>query len=116
MSDQALIIQKVEHERYVLLKLDGLLDASTASILDEALSAIDHMNVVLDLENMTYAASIGLGLLIKHQRAMEASGTQLVLINVREKVSKVMEMIGLLQVLHIAPSLKDAEQETQKTK
>lgn len=117
MAGQALIVQKVEKETYVLLKLDGLLDASTASVLDEALNENQGSKVVLlDLENLTYAASIGLGLLIKHQRAMDASGSRLMLFNVREKVHKVMEMIGLLQVLHIAPSLEAAEQEAQKTK
>ncbi len=83
----------------------GELDAGTAEPLREALArAIEPGSLLeLDLSGLTFMDSTGLQLLVRARNAAEADGYQFVVVAPSRPVKRVLDLVGMTDVLEIAP-------------
>ena len=83
--------------------LDGELDASNAEIvksrLEREFSALDEGNVVLDLKNLTFIDSTGIGMLIGRYKTLLNKGISLKAANLTTQVKKIFKISGLNTII-----------------
>lgn len=94
-----------------ILRASGEIDLDTSAFLKEQLQELinAHENVVvLDLSDVTFIDSSGLGALIVAYRAAQERGIDLKVSSPRPQVLKVMQISGLDQVLDICESAQEA--------
>lgn len=100
-----------ETDGYAVIAATGELDVYTAPLLEEALgSCIDarQYRLVVDLSEVSFLDSTGLGLLIKALKwTREHSGVLRIVVS-SERIHKVFRVTGLDTVLQIYPSLDQA--------
>src|SRR3989442_2029982 len=93
------------HERVVTLS--GELDVSTAPGLRESLAELiataPATTVVIDLRELEFIDSTGLGLLVGAQKQARDEGRDLVLGSPRRPVYRALQAAGLVDVFHIRP-------------
>jgi anti-anti-sigma factor len=89
-----------------LVTLSGELDTSTASFLYDKLSDLeveDAHHVVLDLAQVTFMDSTGLGVIVtEHKRLQHAKGS-LTIFSPPSSVRRLFEITGLTTLLDIVP-------------
>jgi anti-sigma B factor antagonist len=95
----------------VVLRCRGFIDSHTFLGLEEPLEcalARDAMRIVVDLREVTYISSAGLGVLVGAHKQAEERGGLLVLACPRPEICTVLEDTGLADLLVIAPSEHEA--------
>ncbi len=94
-----------------VVSAEGEVDVSTAPALRQRLYELpESAKVVVDLSEVTFLDSTGLGVLVaalKRVRESDAGG-DLRLVVTRPQVSKVLEVTGLSTVFSVFPSLDEA--------
>ena len=103
-TQQTFTFRVAEYDRWVCVFLKGAIDVSTApgllGCLQESL-ARNPKAVVLDLSELDYIDSVGLGVLVTgHKRAKEA-GTRFVLSKPQATLMRLFELTGLNHVFDI---------------
>jgi anti-sigma B factor antagonist len=100
-----------------VVALDGALNAAAATELLEALQRqLPHGNrVVLDLGGVTRADSAGLGALVRALKAARDADGDLVLARLQPEVARLMNEIGLDQLLSIFSDLSEARAHLEKS-
>ena len=95
-------IQKTVNGAALTVALEGRLDTTTSSKLEEDLrSSISGItSLTLDLEKLEYISSAGLRVLLAMQKIMNKQG-QMLLRNVNEAVMEVFEVTGFADILSI---------------
>jgi len=96
----------------VIAEVSGELDLSTAGSfrdrVDQELMRTGSPNLVLNLQNLEFIDSTGLGVLLGRHRQVTAAGGKLILAGPPPKVLAMIEMAGLSSVLKIARSQEEA--------
>lgn len=82
--------------------------------LDEHISAGRH-DLVVDLEGVTFMASVGLGMLVGRFKLVRAANGTLYLVCSSERILSVFSITGLDKVFQIFPSVDDALAATAST-
>lgn len=93
-----------EMKRADLLEVEGRVDSSTVSELDEALNErIDQgtVNLVVDLSKVDYMSSAGLRALVSALKRVKNDGGDLRLCAPSERVREVLELAGLDSIFEI---------------
>lgn len=85
--------------------LSGRLDASAAAQAETFLSTVTASRVV-DLGELQYVSSAGLGVLLATQKRLMATGHRLTLVNLSGHVRVVFHYSGLEKVFDMAPAAK----------
>jgi anti-sigma B factor antagonist len=86
------------------------LDVESAAEFKDRLAALvesGHQRVVVDLQDVEYLDSAGLGALVSVLKAVE-SRDQLILASVSDRVRGLLELTGLTRLLRIVRSVSDA--------
>lgn len=80
----------------IVVELTGRLDTSAAPTLSEEIEDIvnEKNDVVFDCKELEYIASSGLRVFLQAQKALNAAGGTLKLINVQPTVQSVLDMTG----------------------
>ena len=80
----------------IVVELAGRLDTSAAPTLSEEIEDIinEKNDVVFDCKELEYIASSGLRVFLQAQKALNAAGGTLKLINVQPTVQSVLDMTG----------------------
>jgi anti-sigma B factor antagonist len=106
MTDEGLIdgigVQTEQQGRRTVLVLSGELDLVSAPRLRNAIAslrgeAIDE--VIVDLSNLTYIDSVGIGLLVASRRRLDAEGRSFSVRNPAPQVLRLLEITGLVEYL-----------------
>lgn len=96
----------------LVAKMSGELDLLTAPSfkerVDRELRATGSPNLVLNLRNLDFVDSTGLGAILGRMRQVTSSGGRLVLSSVPPKVMSMLEMAGLASLIPIARTEEDA--------
>jgi anti-sigma B factor antagonist len=93
-----------------VLYLRGELDVSSSAALEEELARIDGSTlIVLDLTDLEFIDSTGLGVLVKAHQRVRDEGTRLVVVHDGGQVKRLLELTGLDQQLELVPSPELAE-------
>jgi anti-sigma B factor antagonist len=117
-NDELNIALKTENDGETLVfVLSGSLDLATAPTVRAALlDAIEkaHHNLIVDLSQLEFLDSTGLGVLIgAHRRTSERNGTfRLVISN--GPISRLLNITGLIAVFSVYHSLEDARRDRHR--
>ncbi len=98
------IIHMLDGQRLVLA-LNGDLDLTTAKALTEALDGLLRhyplRQVVLDLGEVSFVDSSGLGVILGRYRRLRSAGRELSLVGVRPAVRAVLEVAGIPSLMPV---------------
>jgi anti-sigma B factor antagonist len=100
---ETLSIQKV--------RISGYLDSSTFPQLQEHLDNLLKQGshyYLLDLENLDYISSAGLGVLMGILREVREKEGDLKIINMSEKIARVFDLLGFSRLMKVYPSEAEA--------
>lgn len=82
------------------VKLTGKLDTETyeqfEAALKPALADPEARAIRLELQDLTYISSMGMGVVVKTKRAIEGKGGVLALVGMQPQVAKVFEIVRVL--------------------
>jgi len=86
------------------LAISGEVDASSSIHLDNALSKAlaEHKKILVDLTNLEYISSAGLGVFISYLEEIRGNDIELVLFGLKEKVKQVFQILGIHDLMTIA--------------
>ena len=94
-----------------VIEVKGEIDVYTAPVLREEISTLvdaDHTTIVVDLTQVSFMDSTGLGVLVGALKKVRTLGGDLALVISEEKILKVFRITALTQVFSIHPSLDEA--------
>ena len=86
-----------ETDNNSVISISGFLDAHTAPVLENAIKEqIDkgHYNISIDFENLDYISSAGFGVFMEFIEEIRQKGGDLVMINMKEKIRRLFELLG----------------------
>lgn len=87
----------------------GDLDAATASRFREGTAGLSaHARIVIDLSDVGFMDSCGLGALVGAIRRVRDSGGETVVCSVRAPIIRLLRSVGLEAIAPLSPSLGDA--------
>ncbi len=92
-----------------VVRLAGFLDNSTVRELEQELHKLSRgrvRGVVVDMRQLTYVNSTGLGTFVKFRSIFQELGGDMVLVGVHAKLMIVLEMLGLDIVFEMAPNAR----------
>jgi len=96
-------INKTKDGETLVLALEGRLDTTTASQLQDALIPEFDTNktIRLDFKGLEYVSSAGLRVVLQAEKTAKAKGGSMILCNVSEDILEVFEMTGFSDLLTI---------------
>jgi anti-sigma B factor antagonist len=108
-----------QKENYVLISLKGsLMEKSQAlpvfTLIDEWLES-GEKKFVLNLEELHYMNSSGLGVLINFLTKTRNKNGEIIICNVTEKIKDLLVITKLHQVFNVVNSIEDAEASIEKS-
>ena len=111
MSDSALTYSygKGSKEGTVVLKLAGPLTLTNMFAFQAEFRATKPPCLIIDMVDVPYMDSAGLGLLTNYFVAAQDDGRQLLLASVNERIMALLEMTRVDQILKMYPSVQAAE-------
>ncbi len=98
--------ETVDSKSRALMVLTGELDVSTAGKLYEAFAELTREGIVhvdLDLTALQYIDSAGISVLIAEHKRTSSSGGELLILTPHRNTRRILEVAGLLDVLHLDP-------------
>jgi anti-anti-sigma factor len=100
---------RADHSAHVVV--EGSLDAFNHDKFQKAMSELIDAGtlwIVLDLRSMTYIASVGINSLINLRVQRRKAGGDVIMVAPQPAVLKILKMLGLLEVLVVAPTVEEA--------
>lgn len=94
-----------------VIEVKGEIDVYTAPVLREELTSLidsEHTTIVVDLTQVSFMDSTGLGVLVGALKKVRTIGGDLALVIDQEKILKVFRITALTQVFTIHPTLEAA--------
>lgn len=94
-----------------VIEVKGEIDVYTAPALREEISSLvdaEHTTIVVDLSQVSFMDSTGLGVLVGALKKVRTLGGDLSLVINEEKILKVFRITALTQVFSIHPTLEEA--------
>ena len=96
----------------LVVKLGGELDhhsaESTRKKIDEAIMENNLKNVILDLKDLSFMDSSGIGLIMGRYRNISENNGKLLVISGNQYVDRILKMSGLLKIIKAYPKLDTA--------
>jgi len=99
------------HGKIEIVRITGSLDVETFLRLEKFLNTLfqqQHFQVLLDCKELIYIASSGLGALVGLTKLARESGGNLKLVNVPERIHKIIDLLGFTKVFQIYSTEDDA--------
>jgi anti-anti-sigma factor len=111
MRDGTLTIERVKdaEKGYETMKLVGPLTLSTLFNLQESLRIDPHNKTLIDLSEVPYIDSAGLGALLSFHASCKRSGRHYALAGMAARVYTVFAASKVDKLVHLCPTLGDAE-------
>jgi anti-sigma B factor antagonist len=97
--------------RIALVSISGELDLYVEQELRDAFAAADGLNssaVVVDLSGVSFMDSTVCGILVGEAKRLRRDGSDLFLVSHGNRASRVLEVAGIDQVVHVFPTLHTA--------
>ncbi|GAB6887353.1 STAS domain-containing protein [Desulfothermus okinawensis JCM 13304] len=109
-------LQRVEKEGFIIVMVNGRLDANTASKYEsECLSYLDNGDdkVIVDLHGLEYISSAGLRSILTIGKKIKSIGGKYVFCNLQPMVAKVFKISGFNSIFPVYETLEDAIEEVK---
>ena len=111
MAQQKIDIDITQAEGYRIVRPEGDLDVYTVGSLRDAIGTIiesDDPHIVVDLDNVPFMDSSGLGALMGGVRRVREAGGDLAIACTREQHLKLFTITGFGEGVSIAPTVEEA--------
>ena len=98
-------------QRYTQVALAGRIDPDGVHERGyefHKLAAFPHKNLVVDMAQVNFIASLGIGMLLTAAKELAATGNKMVLLNPQKLVEGTLRTAGLTGLIHISRSLDEA--------
>ena len=110
-----LSIEKTQNEasKATTLILKGELDTHTSTHLDHEISAVAATSpkaMVLDMQEVSFISSSGIGVIIKARDLLQKKGLTLTLVHLQPQVKRVFEIMQLTPILHVCESRQELDE------
>lgn len=94
-------IKTKSEKDYFLIEVSGEVDASSSIELDDAIKEAlkKNQHILIDLENLEYISSAGLGVFISHLEELKEKQSKMILFGLKPKVKEVFEILGLQHII-----------------
>jgi anti-anti-sigma factor len=99
-----------EREDQCVLQVEGRLTIETAPQLQTAMRESRCRGVIIDMSQVSYVDSIGLGALVRAHVSMQTAGGRLALVGVPDRVKLLLGLLGLDPVLLVYETLTAAQE------
>lgn len=110
----SLVIGMEARNSVLLIRLKGELDHHTADQLrqqaDSAMEKHDIKHIVLNLEELHFMDSSGLGVILGRYKKVKKNNGEMIICAISPAVKRLFEMSGLYKILKVAHSEKNALQ------
>lgn len=106
-------IETENKDQVHFIRVSGDIDAGSSIHLDNAFKAaqeIGEKKIAVDLTELDYISSAGLGVFISHLDEFQQSKTELVLFGINETVNQVFDILGLGKLINIKEKEEEAIQ------
>lgn len=95
---------QVKHQSdYITACLYGELDHHSAEMvkaqLDDVIAKYRNVNLVLDLKNLSFMDSSGLGVLLGRYKKLKAVGSSMYIKNANRQIEKVFDVSGIYKII-----------------
>lgn len=104
----SLNINLEKKEAILLVRLQGELDHHTSKMLreqvDELLQVGDIKHIILNLENLSFMDSSGLGVILGRYKQVKNNGGEMVVCSISTPVKRLFEMSGLFKIIRLVES------------
>lgn len=91
------------HKNVLYISLDGELDEHTAEYtrvnLDKSMASMTTNQIVIDLANLRFMDSTGIGVLIGRYKKMKDKGVPIFISNPSAQAERIFKMTGLYQIM-----------------
>src|SRR5262245_61454847 len=104
-------IQTKELRRCDVVVAKGRIDSATVKALHEAFATIKdngRYNIILDMKDVSYISSAGLGELIDTQTTCRRHGGEVILADVPPRVTEVLDLAGLAPLFKVFANQTEA--------
>lgn len=104
-----LVIDVVEESNKSVVNLSGEIDAYTAPNLKESLLPLTQKEgntVEVDLGNVNYMDSTGLGVFISALKSTKENGSEMKLINIQDRVLRLFKITGLDEIMDLNSTIR----------
>ncbi|MFK7952674.1 MAG: STAS domain-containing protein [Ekhidna sp.] len=94
-----------------VIRVTGDIDAGSSIHMDNALKSAQELGqtkIAIDLTNLAYISSAGLGVFISHIDEFNSKEIKLVLFGINETVQQVFEILGLEKLISITEKEEEA--------
>lgn len=96
----------------LIVRVEGELDMHVADefrkLVDDAIDSYGVKNVILNLQEVSFIDSSGLGVILGRYKRISHGGGQLAATNVQPQVTKIFELSGLLTIIKLYESENQA--------
>jgi anti-sigma B factor antagonist len=96
-----------------IIQPSGILDGTQASQFRQEIAEAVHAGVsliIIDLKEVTFMDSSGLGALVLSLKTVRSAGAQLFLCSINEQIKMLFELTNMDRVFEIFPNLAELEQ------
>jgi anti-anti-sigma factor len=104
----------VKEDKLVITPLEENLDARNSAVFKEEilnlLQSTGILKIIIDLTNLQFIDSSGLGVLLSLQRNLRAKKGVLKLVHLNKPIRTMFEIVSMHRVLEIFPTLDEAFQ------
>jgi len=99
-------------ENGIVVKVKGDIDSTTSNYFsDEIFGLVNNdgkLNIVVDLSELRYVNSTGLGAFLNITKSVRLKGGSFVICNINENISDVIDIIGATSALNIQKNIEEA--------
>ncbi|MGP4066888.1 STAS domain-containing protein [Oceanobacillus sp. M65] len=108
-----LVIDVVEENNKSVVNLSGEIDAYTAPNLKESLLPLTQKEgntVEVDLGNVNYMDSTGLGVFISALKSTKENGSEMKLVNIQDRVLRLFKITGLDEIMDLNSTIRGVKE------
>lgn len=107
----ALEMTLIKKQRMIVMKLSGEIDHHSAkmirSTLETEIRRSGAINAALDLKEVTFMDSSGIGVIIGRYKTVSALGGSLIIYNASNQIKRLLYMSGIQKIAVICDSLQE---------
>ncbi|MDL2281442.1 anti-sigma F factor antagonist [Selenomonadales bacterium OttesenSCG-928-I06] len=105
-------IETLMKQGILIVRLKGEFDIESTNdfkkSIDNALNTNETKDILLNLQEVSFIDSSGLGVILGRYKNINLLGGQIVISNINPKIKKVLELSGFEQIMQIAETEEEA--------
>lgn len=99
----------------LVVKIKGELDLLTAetfrNLVERAINQENAQNLILDMEQLDFIDSSGLGVILGRYRRIREQGGNMAIVGVKPHVKRILELAGIMGIVKVYQQTEQALQE-----